>query len=257
MVSAGMLLAYSGYTGFSGAPASNGTCSSSCHAQNDFTPTCEISGFPETYTPNQQYTIVVRHNGGSSIDQFNCSIRFDYDSTAAGVISADDGTEVYSITNETNGVHWLSANTDTGTFVWTAPDTGTGYVTLYWAGLQGIRSNGADQQIVIQSVELGNSIDYTPDLPQQFTLNQNYPNPFNNATTISFQISSPGDVILEISNILGQNIYTFSISDARPGHYKIYWNGTDISGSNMPSGLYFYQLLTPEGNLTRKMAIIR
>ena len=256
LASAGILTASSSYTGYSGAPAANGTCTSSCHAQNSFTPSCEIAGFPEIYVPGQQYTITVRHADGASINQFNCSIRKNSDSTVAGLLEAGEGTAAYSTTNESNGIHWLDASSDSGTFLWTAPDTGTGYVTLYWAGLQGSRAFGADQQIVLESTEEGNGINYVPALPAEFSLAQNYPNPFNSSTVIDFRLARPGDVVLEISNILGQKVYGIAIGGARPGHYKIGWNGTDEAGRKLPSGLYFYRLLTPEGNLTRKLTIL-
>ncbi|MCD6161123.1 MAG: T9SS type A sorting domain-containing protein [candidate division Zixibacteria bacterium] len=256
LVYSGLLFAHSYYTGYSGAPSSNGTCSSSCHDLNNFSPTCDITGFPEVFAPGEQYTITVRHDGGLAISQFNCSIRIDSDSSIAGVITAGDNTETYTAANENNGIHWVSTDTDSGTFIWTAPDMWTRHVTLYWAGLQGTYVNGADQQIVLHSREV-NSIDYIAKLPDEFALNQNYPNPFNSSTIISCEISKPGDVILEIANILGQRAYYISIPDAKPGRYSIDWNGIDNNGNELPSGLYFYQLRAPEGCLTRKMAILR
>jgi len=256
LASAGILAASSSYTGYSGAPAANGTCTNSCHAQSSFTPTCELTGFPEIYVPGQQYTITLRHNGGASINQFNCSVRKSSDSTIAGLLEAGEATTAYSITNETNGIHWTEANTDSGAFLWTAPEIGAGYVTLYWAGLQGSRAFGAEQQLVIESTEEGNRIDYVPDLPTEFSLAQNYPNPFNSSTTIGFQLTRQGDIVLEISNILGQKVYGIAIGNARPGQYRIGWKGIDATGRRLPSGLYFYQLLTPEGNLTRKLTIL-
>lgn len=253
----GSLLAFTNYIGYSGAPASNGTCTRSCHIQNSFTPTCQVTGFPETYVPGQQYTISVHHNSGQSINQFNCSIRNNSDSTIAGTISADENTAIYNTTNETNGVHWSAADTDSGTFIWTAPEPGVGDVSLYWAGLQGIRANGADQQIVLQASQQSSDIVYVPELPEQLSLSQNYPNPFNNTTTISFEISKRCDIVLEISNLLGQLVYVFTVSDAQPGRYVINWDGCDNNGNYIPSGLYFYQLRTPDGNLTRKMTILR
>lgn len=257
LTATGLLLAYTNYTGYSGAPTSNGTCTSSCHAQNSFTPTCQITGFPDIYIPGWEYIISVHHDGGQSIKQFNCSIRCDSDSTIAGTISAGDNTAVYNITNETNGVHWSTADTDSGTFIWTAPEPGVGDVTLYWAGLQGTHAYGADQQIVIQTSQQPSEIVYVPELPAKFSLDQNYPNPFNNNTTISFNISKRSDIVLEISNILGQRVYIFTVSDSRPGRYVINWDGRDDNSNYLPSGLYFYQLRTVDGNLTRKMTILR
>ena len=253
----GGAIAYPGFVGYSGAPASNGTCSSSCHAQNDFTPTCQVSGFPSDYIPGHEYLISVHHAGNYEIVQFNCSIRANDDSTAVGVLAADFNTETYSTTNESSGIHWAEAYGDSGAFTWTAPASGSGHVTLYWAGLQGSRAFGADQQIVIESREDGTGIEYTGDVPQAIALAQNYPNPFNQSTTIRFSISRPGNVVLEIANILGQRVYSFNLDNAQPGEYSINWNSESFDGVELPSGLYFYQLQSPEGNLTRKMTIIR
>jgi hypothetical protein len=257
LIFAGLLFANSSFVGYSGAPSSNGTCTSSCHAQNDFEPECVITGFPATYVPGQQYLISVHHNGTASINQFNCSIRIDEDSSIAGTIVGDYNTEVYNTVNETNGVHWQTTYTDSGSFLWTAPEVLTGPVTLYWSGLQGSRADGADQQIVIHATEIYNSVDYSPDLPEQLTLEQNYPNPFNISTSIELEVTQPGDITIEVANLLGQNVYSMLINDAQPGRYTIHWYGRDENGQELPSGTYFYRLQSLEGNLTRKMTLLR
>jgi len=256
-ISAGIAYANFSYTGYSGAPSSNGTCTRSCHAQEGINSSCRISGFPEGYVPNQEYTISVYHIDGFAINQFNCSILTSVEDLPAGLITAGDTTEVYDITNESNGVHWKYEVTDSGSFTWTAPDFGTGTVRLYWAGLQGTRANGADTQIVLTSMEAGNNVEYIPGKPENFILGQNYPNPFNSATTITFRLSNASNVRLEISNILGQKVYSYNIANAQAGDYKKSWQGIDSYGNPLPSGLYFYQLITSSNSLTRKMAIIR
>jgi len=253
----GLILANPNFVGYSGAPASNGTCSSSCHAQNDFTPSCEIIGFPAVYAPGQQYTIIVRHDSGLSIKQFNCSVRKDTDSTIAGVLSEDFATEIYTITNETDGVHWSDVSLDSGSFIWTAPDTLTGFVTLYWAGLQGSRANGANQLITIMASEEGNSIDYALELPLEFSLSQNYPNPFNSSTIIEMNIAKPDKVIFQVINILGQIVYDDIILDVHPGNNAICWDGRGLNGDALPSGLYFYLISSGANSAFRKMIILR
>lgn len=251
------ILAYPGFVGYSGAPAANGICSSSCHGQNDFVPTCQISGFPDSYIPGHQYLISVHHSGGPAIVQFNCSIRKDSDSTIAGLILSGDGTDSYSASNEANGVHWALAYNDSGAFTWTAPAAGAGHLTFYWAGLQGTRAFGTNQQIILDTREEGTSIEYSEDVPTAISLGQNYPNPFNQSTTIRFTIARAGNIVLEIANILGQRVYSITVDDAQPGEYSINWHGFGNDGLDLPSGIYFYQLQSPEGNLTRKMTIIR
>jgi len=253
----GFLFANPNFVGYSGAPTSNGTCSSSCHAQNDFTPTCEIIGFPATYTPGQQYTVIVRHDGGLSIKQFNCSVRKDSDSTIAGMLEADFATESYTITNEANGIHWAETSIDSGTYIWTAPDTLTGFVTLYWAGLQGTRANGANQLITLNSTEEGNSIDNIQKLPLELSLSQNYPNPFNSGTTIKMNMAESNNINFQIINLLGQIVFVDHVSNFPTGSYIIHWDGRDKNGNDLPSGMYFYQIHSGEAVAIRKMTILR
>ena len=124
------------YIGYSGAPGSRGACAVSCHFRYTFDPSVTIEGFPEFYEPGQQYVVTISHTSGSSIAQFNASIRVGIGSDNGGVISAGTNTTTYSHSQETNGVKWSSNNRDSGTFTWTAPDAGTGEVRLYYAGLR-------------------------------------------------------------------------------------------------------------------------
>jgi len=254
---AAYLTGHSAFTGYSGAPTSNGTCTSSCHRQTAFIPSCEISGFPAVYEPGRQYLIRITHSGDRPINQFNCSIRSDSTNAIAGIVLADTNTAVYSIRNESLGVHWASADRDSGTFVWQAPDSGLGPITLYWAGLQGNRSFGADQQIVLHALQQETRIDPIIDMPIRFDLRQNYPNPFNSVTVIDFSLAVTGDVAIDICNILGQPVCTFFMRGLEKGGYALSWNGCDNKGKSLPSGLYFYQLTAPEGKLTRKLTILR
>ncbi len=249
--------AHTNYTGYSGAPGSNGTCTSSCHFQFSFTPAVTVTGFPEIYEPGQQYTISVGHTSGSTINQFNASVRVGSGSDNAGLLSAGNGTLIYDTPNETNGVRWLSADSDSGNFIWTAPDTGALEVRLYWAGLQGTRPFGADTQLVLISVESGTDVEYLPGSPTHFVMNQNYPNPFNNETLIEISIAEAGQIDFIITNILGQVLYSWSDRTVQPGTLAIRWNGKAKTGRELPSGVYFYRLSSSAGTITKKMMLLR
>ncbi len=248
---------HTNYTGYSGAPGSNGTCTSSCHDQFSFTPTVTVTGFPEIYEPGQQYTISVGHTSGSSINQFNASVRIGTGSDIAGLISAGDGTQTYDTPNETNGVRWSSANSDSGDFIWTAPDPWTGEVRLYWAGLQGTRSNGADTQVVLISYEYNTGVEFIPGSPGRYSLKQNYPNPFNDQTLIEINVAEAGRVEFIITNILGQIVYRWNDITVQPGNIMIRWDGKEMTGRTLPSGIYFYRLITSAGTITKKMMLLR
>jgi hypothetical protein len=85
-----------------------------------------------------------------------------------------------------------------------------------------------------------------------FTLFQNYPNPFNPITVIRFHVSSQIDVKLKVYDLLGKEVETLVNEMKYPGEYSIQFNG-----SNLPSGIYFYQLIAGNFISTKKMQFIK
>jgi hypothetical protein len=148
---AGQCLAHTSWVGYSGAPGTNGTCATSCHGSDDGT--VMVFGFPTKYEPLQQYTIQVWHVGGRTIRNFNASARVGDGSDNAGTISAGLNTIAYSVATETNGIHLSSAEVDSATFIWTAPEANTGLVKLYFGAYQGYNSGGRNTTFVLDSVE--------------------------------------------------------------------------------------------------------
>jgi len=98
------------------------------------------------------------------------------------------------------------------------------------------------------------------ELPRAFSLSQNFPNPFNPSTTIRFDI--PGgkqcNISLKVYNVRGQVVKILVDSEKRdPGTYTIFWDGRDIMGGRLPSGVYFYRLEAGEFVATRKMVLLK
>ena len=145
---AAVAIAEPGYTGYSGAPGTSGSCASSCHGVSGGT--IEVVGFPAAYELSQSYVVSVFKQSGSSISNFNASIRVGTTSHTAGTITAGYQTATYSTGNEPNGVHLASANQDSCTFSWKAPDSAVGDVKLYLAGHQGSYS-GPNTEVVLTS----------------------------------------------------------------------------------------------------------
>lgn len=79
-------------------------------------------------------------------------------------------------------------------------------------------------------------------MPEKFALSQNYPNPFNPTTSIRFTVPRSEIVTLTIYNMLGQAIVKEVYSNLNAGHYSFVWNGRDMSGNPVASGVYFYEL---------------
>jgi len=85
----------------------------------------------------------------------------------------------------------------------------------------------------------------------------NHPNPFNPQTTIHFDLSEPGAVSLRVFNVAGQLIRTLIDGELPSGRNEARWDGTDIRGAGVASGVYFYQLSTRAGTMTRKMLLMK
>jgi photosystem II stability/assembly factor-like uncharacterized protein len=99
-----------------------------------------------------------------------------------------------------------------------------------------------------------------PQNVEYFILFQNYPNPFNPTTKIKFTVPNAGDanfasrtkVILKVYDILGNEIAELVNKEKSAGSYEV-----DFNASDLPSGVYFYQLQTAGFLQTRKMILIK
>lgn len=91
-----------------------------------------------------------------------------------------------------------------------------------------------------------------------FNLYQNLPNPFNGLTKIIFDIPEPSKVTIEIFNSLGQKVKTLVNKEYSAGrNYFVYWDGKNDFQVDLPSGVYFYRMLTDNFISTKKMVLIR
>ena len=98
--------------------------------------------------------------------------------------------------------------------------------------------------------------------PEQNLLLQNYPNPFNPETWIPYQLSEDAAVSISIYDTTGKLVRTLSLGFQSAGFYNsqgraAYWDGRNELGERVASGLYFYQLTTPDFQQTRRLLILK
>jgi hypothetical protein len=104
----------------------------------------------------------------------------------------------------------------------------------------------------------GNDVDIAaPALPKGYELSQNYPNPFNPTTDIRFALPEASRVTLKIFSTLGENIRTLAEGEFAAGVYALQWNAQNDRGEKVPSGVYFYQLVTPGFTTTKRMILAK
>ncbi len=88
--------------------------------------------------------------------------------------------------------------------------------------------------------------------PSELTLKQNFPNPFNPTTIIQYSIRESTNVSLKVYNILGQNIATL-VNGVKPaGNYSVVFDAATLT-----SGIYFYQLVTDNTVLSKRMILLK
>ncbi|MDZ7377116.1 MAG: T9SS type A sorting domain-containing protein, partial [candidate division KSB1 bacterium] len=96
--------------------------------------------------------------------------------------------------------------------------------------------------------------------PKDFVLDQNYPNPFNPTTTISYRLPGGQEkyfVTLKIYDALGRLIKVLVEANQAPGVYRVTWDGTDMNGRAVASGIYFYTIEAGTFRQTKKMVLMR
>ncbi len=92
----------------------------------------------------------------------------------------------------------------------------------------------------------------TNEIPVEFKLYNNYPNPFNPATKIKFDLPNASNAKLFVYDILGREVSRILDGELKAGKYE-----ADFDASNLPSGVYFYRLITDGFTDTKKMLLVK
>jgi hypothetical protein len=90
------------------------------------------------------------------------------------------------------------------------------------------------------------------EIPKEFKLYNNYPNPFNPSTLIKFDLASQSHAKLVVYDVLGREILGLIDENLKAGSYSI-----ELKADNLPSGVYFYKLVTDSYVDTKKMLLIK
>jgi len=103
------------------------------------------------------------------------------------------------------------------------------------------------------ALDLGGAV---PLLPEAFDLSQNIPNPFNASTGFDLSLPFAADFAIEIVNIAGQRLRSYT-GHLGPGIHTFHWDGRTDQGKAVASGVYFYRARAGGSSETRKMLLIK
>ena len=121
-------------------------------------------------------------------------------------------------------------------------------------GFEDITANDVEgKEVKVKGIPLEKGIsNYVGNAPTEYQLS-NYPNPFNPTTRIRIGLPEATEVSLVIYNALGQEMTRLSNRTMlEAGVYDYEWDA-----SNVPSGIYFYNIKTNNYSLTKKMILVK
>ena len=135
-------------------------------------------------------------------------------------------------------------------------------VTYYWKvtavyndNVMNVLESGPSNEVsttIITIVGEDNS-----DIVDEFRLKQNYPNPFNPVTTINYQVAENTSVTIVVYDVLGKKIRDLVNDYKVIGSYQVKWDGKNNDGSQVSSGIYFYQMTTIHFRDIKKLILKR
>ena len=104
----------------------------------------------------------------------------------------------------------------------------------------------------LYALQIPTSVNEETKLSTTYQLHQNYPNPFNPTTKIKFSIPKSDIVKIRVYDILGKEIQTLLNEYKTTGSYEV-----EFDASNLPSGVYFYRIISGSYSVTKKMILLR
>lgn len=156
-------------------------------------------------------------------------------------------------------VHWLSTS-PTSPFIGmdnTQPLDNNSY--WYWTepGNPGWHQWSYDFMMRVYTVsQVGITNEQNPSDLNHFFMHLPHPNPFLRRTSVNFAIPRPGILCLTIYDVTGRLICDFTERLSAPGTFTFDWDGQDISGRKVSSGIYFLHATYEQESVVKKVVLI-
>src|SRR3989339_73653 len=94
-------------------------------------------------------------------------------------------------------------------------------------------------------------------IPDAFALSNPTPNPFNPTVTLSYAVSTQSPVSLTIFNVRGEVVSRLVGRMHEPGYYQAVWDGRDVLGRSVQSGLHVCRMEAGNFVQQRKMIMVK
>ena len=133
----------------------------------------------------------------------------------------------------------------------------TNMIYYYW--LESVALEGSSEFYGPLTVTIGDPTQepVPPSVQIVTKLYNAFPNPFNPNTLIRYSLKEAGKVTIDIYNMKGQKIKSYTQEHYSPGYYQVSWDGCDDNGRNVASGIYLYRLTTGNYTSVKKMVLAK
>lgn len=97
------------------------------------------------------------------------------------------------------------------------------------------------------------------ELPVEYALKSCYPNPFNPVTNISFDLPEESRISIVVYDLIGRKIWELPDNNfTKPaGSYTYQWDGCNLTGAQVASGVYFIHMHTAQYSKIGKVMFIK
>ncbi len=119
-------------------------------------------------------------------------------------------------------------------------------------------ASGVMQEYRLRQMDSNGAVTWSPvvrvmadGMPLGFALEQNHPNPFTHATQITWSVDRTMPARLAVFDHLGREVRVLHDGPAEAGVHA-----AAFRRDGLPSGSYLIQLTTPDGQITRRMAVL-
>lgn len=84
-----------------------------------------------------------------------------------------------------------------------------------------------------------------------------YPNPFNSSTKIEYISDSNEETTLAIYSITGEKVFSFDGNSQMSNIVSFIWNGNDMDGNTLPSGIYLLSAISKTDVKSFKLIMLK
>ena len=84
-----------------------------------------------------------------------------------------------------------------------------------------------------------------------------FPNPFNSVAKIHFSLKQPENIRIRIFDIRGREIFTLYDNFMSAGEHELSWNGKNMAGMDVASGMYLISLETGRDIVSKRLLYVR